>query len=117
MGFFTKLFGGSSEARPDRLRPEDVGMVQVMGQPLMLIEDRFGITGRGVIITGTLLQDIAVEQPVEVILPSGEPHQGTFKIKGIEASGATQQRARAGVTLGVLIGQPPAVTDTIISMS
>lgn len=110
MGILRALFGRDREENVFQrlgLKREDIQEIRINGRPVMTVEDRFLITGRGVVLTGQLLMDVQADQPVELILTSGQvvdPGDQPIRIKGVEHTQKQQSSAASGEQVGVLIG-------------
>ena len=110
MGILRALFGRDHEENVFQrlgLRREDIQEIRINGRPVMTVEDRFLITGRGVVLTGQLLMDVQPDLPVELILTTGEvvnPGAEPIRIKGVERAKKQQAAASTGDQVGVLVG-------------
>ncbi|MFW6600284.1 hypothetical protein ACQBAU_09735 [Propionibacteriaceae bacterium Y2011] len=106
MGFFSTLFGGGSDGKRSKGRPanEERGVTAVRrsGRDVMQVEDVFRITGRGVVVTGRLAEDLRVDEWVDVHRADGTRSQ---RVGGISVRNEMVQSAAAGTEAGVLLAE------------
>lgn len=100
MGFWARLFGRTEH---DTTVTDFQARADHGGAFRMPVEDVFTITGRGVVITGTVQSgSVAVGSPVRITNPDGTSIDTT--ITGVEMFRRTTTAAHAGDNAGLLLG-------------
>lgn len=111
MGFFKKLFGGG-ERKLDR---RDIGSVVVDGEPALVTEDVHTITGRGYVLFGELLRDVAVENVVRLHGKDGRPlpDVDVTRITRISVGNEEVFHASEGQEAAILVATPRPLLDVL----
>ena len=99
MGFFDffKKFGGDNTQQIDQVDQSILNSVPA--NCVMIVEDVFTITGRGIVVIGTVLRNSINLNDSLTIMESGR----IARVIGIEAFRKQQEVAEAGMRIGLVL--------------
>lgn len=88
---------------------EDIIISAVYQDEIMVVEDRFFVPGRGIVLQGTLKQNITTDQDIDVYSTSLD-QMFTVKICGIQINNTIVESAEVGDKVGILLSSVEGLT-------